>query len=93
MSLQALETQIALTECEDETGKAKKEQLMIGASELAELVGAQPALLLLRAHGARQIKLKQAWSCAAKRLTTGSLLARIASRASNEKQSDDPFDA
>ena len=51
---QALETQIALTECEDETGKAKSEQLMISAVELAELVGARPAILLLRAHGARR---------------------------------------
>ena len=53
---QALETQIALIECEDETGKAKMEQLMVSATELAELVGARSAVLLLRAHGARDVR-------------------------------------
>ena len=53
--IQALETQIALTECEDETEQAKKEQLMVSAGELAELVGARPAVLLLSAYGARPV--------------------------------------
>ena len=48
----ALETQIALTELEDTTGAAKGKQLMVNASDLAEMVGDQPALLLLESHGA-----------------------------------------
>ena len=51
----ALETQIALTECEDETGTAKRVQLMLPETELAEVVGARPAALLIRALGARVV--------------------------------------
>jgi len=50
--LQALETQIRLTELADASGGAKSAQLMVNAAELAELVGTNPAIQLLRSYGA-----------------------------------------
>ena len=50
----AIETQIAITELEDESGTAKRVQLMVTEPELAEIVGPGPAALLIRAHGARR---------------------------------------
>ena len=51
----AIATQIALTECEDETGTAKTVQLMLPQDELAQIVGAQAAQQLLDMHGARPV--------------------------------------
>ena len=56
----SIETQIALTEFQDETGTAKKEQLLVDVDELAEMVGDKPALLLLRDHGVVELQAERA---------------------------------
>lgn len=49
--IEALETQIHLTEHADSSGAASGTQLMVNAAQLGELVGKAPAAQLLSAHG------------------------------------------
>ena len=47
----AIETKIARVEMEDDSGTAKKEQIVIAEEDLGSIVGTRPAALLIRAHG------------------------------------------